>query len=103
MLADREDLERCEKARGLLLKKNKRARDAVDSNNVSKMDKIFRAGGIKQDAIDLLIFCVKSVEMMKIFLRYGGNLHKLGPPLHPDPRTLLSDCTASRSMLPILS
>jgi hypothetical protein len=31
---------------------------------------------------------------MKLVLRYGGDMHKPGPPLHPTPFTLLLDSTA---------
>jgi ankyrin repeat protein len=57
------------------------------------MEKIFKTGGIKPEAIDHLIFYAGSVKMMKLFLRYGGDMHKLGPPLRPTPYTLLLDFT----------
>jgi ankyrin repeat protein len=79
---------RLRRARDFLFKENNQAFEAVFSNNVSKMDMIFKTGGIKQEAIDLLIFQVRSVEMMKLLLRYGGDMHKLGPPHYPYPRTL---------------
>jgi hypothetical protein len=88
-------MERFERARDLLLKENKQAYDSISKDNFSKMEKIFKSGGIKQQAIDWLIFYVMSVKMMKMFLRYGGDMHKLGPPLYPNPRTLLFRCTAS--------
>jgi ankyrin repeat protein len=33
--------------------------------------------------------------MIKLFLRYGGDIHKLGPPHYLHPSTLLLSCTAS--------
>jgi hypothetical protein len=88
-MVDQEANERFKRARDLLMERNKRAKGAVISNNVSKMEKIFKAGGIKQDAVDHLIFWVKSVEMMRLFLLYGGDMHKLGPPDIPNPIPLL--------------
>jgi hypothetical protein len=72
-----EKKERYGKARYLLLEENKGAKDAILSNNISKMEKIFKAGGIKNDAINLLIFWVKSLEMLKLFLRYGGDMQRV--------------------------
>jgi hypothetical protein len=95
MSVDQEAEERYEKARDLLMGKNERAKGAVVSNNVSKMEKIFKTGGIKQDAIDHLIFEVRSVGMMKLFILNGGDIHKQGPPLYPNPRNLLLDFTSS--------
>jgi ankyrin repeat protein len=82
-----------ERGRELLFKENQQAYDAVKSNNISRVEKFFKAGGIKQEAIDHLIFQVRSVKMMKLFLRYGGDIHKPGPPLDPAPITLLLNCT----------
>jgi ankyrin repeat protein len=87
-------MERFKRAKALVFKENKQAFDAVVINNVSKMEKIFKTGGIKQEAIDCLIFWARSVKMLRLFLRYGGDMHKLGPPLHPNPRSLLFSCTA---------
>jgi hypothetical protein len=86
-------LEKSKRARDLLIKENKQAFDAVCSNNVSKIEKIFKTDGIKQEAIDHLIFGARSVKMMKLFLRYGGDIYRLGPPLYPFPYTLLLTCT----------
>jgi hypothetical protein len=66
-----------ERGRDHLHSQNKIASEAVKNNNVTKMEKIFKAGGIEQEAIDYFIFCLKSVEMLKVFLRYGGDKHKL--------------------------
>jgi hypothetical protein len=33
--------------------------------------------------------------MIRLFIRHGGDMYKLGPPLYPNPRTLLFSCTAS--------
>jgi ankyrin repeat protein len=93
--SNQEALKKYERARDLLLKENKHAFDAVNNNNISKMENIFMTGRIEQEAIDWLIFRVRSVGMMKLFLRYGGDMHQIGPPLHPDPRSLLLNCTAS--------
>jgi ankyrin repeat protein len=84
-----------ERERNLIIKENIQAYDAVMDKNVSKMEKIFKTGGIKQEAIDCLIFYVTSVKMMKLFLHYGGDMHKLGPPNYPHPISLLLSCTAS--------
>jgi ankyrin repeat protein len=94
-LSNQNALEKYKRARDLLIKENKHAFDAVCSNNVSKMEKIFKTDGIKQEAIDHLIFYVTSVNMMELFLRYGGDVHILGPPLNPTPITLLLENTAS--------
>jgi hypothetical protein len=92
--SNQDAMKKYERARDLLFKENKQAFDAVNNNNISKMEKIFKTGGIKQEAIDLLIFGVKKLEMLKLFLRYGGDMHKPGPPIHPTPIILLLDCTA---------
>jgi hypothetical protein len=82
------------RARDLLLKENKQAYDSIIINNVSTMEKIFKTGGVEQEAIDCLIFWATSVEMVKLFLRYDGDMHKLGPPFAPNPISLLFSCTA---------
>jgi ankyrin repeat protein len=69
--------------------KNGASFKAVKVDDTLKMEKIFKTGGIQQEAIDHLMFDVKSVEMLKLFLQYGGDTHKLGPRLHPRPHTLL--------------
>jgi hypothetical protein len=56
------------------------------------MEKMFNTGGMGKEAIDWLIFRVISVEMTKAFLRFGGDVHKLGPPLDHNPRSLLLEC-----------
>jgi hypothetical protein len=61
----------------------------VNSNHVYQMEKLFKTSGIEQEIIDHFIFYVESVEMLKLFLRYGGDMHKLGPPRSPDPVSLL--------------
>jgi ankyrin repeat protein len=80
-------------ARDLLIKGNKQAFDAAFSNDISKMEMLFKSGGIEQGAIDHLIFGARSVKMLRLFLRYGGDMHKLSPPYYPYPRTLLLNCT----------
>jgi ankyrin repeat protein len=92
--SNQDAMKRFERARDLLFKENQRAYEFVRKADVSTMEKIFKTDGIKQEAIDLLIFVVKSVEMMKLFLRYGGDMHKRGPPHFPHPITLLLNCTA---------
>jgi hypothetical protein len=92
---EQEEMMKYETAKELLLSKNKQAADAVINNNISKMEKIFKTGGIEQEAIDHLIFGALSVEMLKLFLRYGGDLHKPGPPLHPNPRSFLLNFSVS--------
>jgi ankyrin repeat protein len=92
--SNQEAMKNYERAKDLLLKENRQAYDAVKRNDNSKMENIFKTGGIKQGAIDLLMFVVKSVKMIKLFLRHGGDIHKLGPPLHPHPTILLWNCTA---------
>jgi hypothetical protein len=88
--ANKQDaMKRFERARDFVLKENRQALDAVLSNKVSKMENILKTGGIEQEAIDHFIFVVKSVEMLKLFLRYGGDMHKIGPPGYPNPFTLL--------------
>jgi ankyrin repeat protein len=87
-------MKKYEKVANLVIKENKQAAQAVNINNVSKLEMIFKTGGIEQKAIDHLIFQVRSVEMMKLFLRYGGDIHKPGPPMDPLPVTLLTSCTA---------
>jgi hypothetical protein len=92
--SNQEAMERFERARELHLKENKQAYLAIGRDNFSKMEKIFKSGGIKQEAIDYLIFYATSVKMLKLFLRYGGDIYKQGPPLCPHPITLLLNCTA---------
>jgi ankyrin repeat protein len=73
---------------------NRQAHDAVFDDNISKMENIFKTGGIEQEAIDWLIFEVNSIKMLKLFLRNGGDMDKRGPPHYPHPTTLLLNCTA---------
>jgi ankyrin repeat protein len=91
--SNQDAMKRFERARNLVFSENNQAFDAVMEDNISKMEILFKTSGIKQEAIDLLIFWVKGVEMMKLFLRYGGDIYKLGPPLHPTPYTLLLNFT----------
>jgi hypothetical protein len=83
-------MKRFERSRDLFLKENKQAAEAVFDNNISKMEYIFKTDGIKQEVIDTLFFEVMSLKMMKLFLQYGGDIHKHGPPLHPTPYNLLN-------------
>jgi hypothetical protein len=87
-------LKNYERRKELLIKENKQAAEAVVKNNILKMEKLFKTGGLEQEAIDWLIFYVTSLKMIKLFLRYGGDMHKLGPPLHPHPIILMLDNTA---------
>jgi hypothetical protein len=50
-----EAMKKYERARDLLIKENKQAFDSILSNNISKMEKIFKTGGIEQKAIDHII------------------------------------------------
>jgi ankyrin repeat protein len=74
-------------------KENTQAVNAVIKNDVSMLEKIFKNIRVEQDAIERLILRVKSVEMIKLLLQHGGDIHKLGPPLYPHPRTLLYECS----------
>jgi hypothetical protein len=78
-----------EREREILFAENIHALEATSNDKASKMEAIFKMGGIKQEAIDSLIFGVRSVEMMTVFLRYGGDIHKIGPPNNPHPLSLL--------------
>jgi ankyrin repeat protein len=82
-------------ATNIILAANQPSLNAVMENNVTKMEKIFKTGGIKQEAIDHLIFNIESLKMMKLFLRYGGDMLKPGPPGSPCPSTLLFYATSS--------
>jgi hypothetical protein len=93
--SNQEAMKNFESARELFFKENKQAYDSIRKDNVSKMENIFKTGGIEQGAIDWLIFYVSSVKMMLLFLRYDGDMHKLGPPHYPHPFTLLLNSTAS--------
>jgi hypothetical protein len=92
-VSNQEEMKRFERRKELLFKENKQAAEAVFDNNISKMENIFKTGGIEQEVIDLLIFYVRNVKLLKLFLRYGGDVHKLGPPLHPTPYNLLLNFT----------
>jgi ankyrin repeat protein len=95
-VANKQDaLKKYQKATYIVIKENEQAFDALENNNISMMEKIFKTGGIEQEAIDHLIFQVRSVETMKLFLRYGGDIHKPGPPMYPNLRILLLNCTGS--------
>jgi ankyrin repeat protein len=48
-------------------------------DDVFKMRKIFKTG-LSQQAIDYFIFQVNSIDMLKLFIQYRGDIHKLGPP-----------------------
>jgi hypothetical protein len=84
-----EEHERYEKTMELYRLKNKTAINSVLRDDISKMEKIFNTGGIEQLAIERLIFSVTSVEMLKLFLRFGGDMYMLGPPNDPQPHTLM--------------
>jgi hypothetical protein len=99
--SDQDAMGRFEKERDRIVAENKHDFDAIISNNISKTEKIFKDGGIKQDAVDFLIFNVKSMAIFKLFLRYGGDMRKPGPPLHPHPVTLLVFFTSTFSSLVI--
>jgi hypothetical protein len=88
-------MESFKRERELLIKGNKLSFSAVLYDDVLKMENIFKTGGIEQEAIDHFIFYAQSVEMMKLILRYGGDMHKLGPPSHPQPYAPLRDFTSS--------
>jgi hypothetical protein len=84
-----EEHESYEKTLELYRVKNKTAIDSVLRDDISLMEKIFNTGGIEQLAIERLIFSVTSVEMLKLFLRFGGDMYMLGPPNDPQPHTLM--------------
>jgi hypothetical protein len=86
-------IERYDKAVELYRKENTQAVNAIIKDDVSMLEKIFKTIGVEQAAIERLIFGVKSVEMIKLLLQHGGDIHKLGPPLYPHPRTLLYECS----------
>jgi ankyrin repeat protein len=73
----------------LFIDENKQAFDATNDNDVPKMERIFKNSLIKQDVVDQLIFFVKSLKMMKVFLRHGGDIHTLVPMHSPYKSTLL--------------
>ncbi len=75
--------------RAILNAENQQVSKAVYTNNLYQMENLFKTGGIKREIIDHFIFYVESVEMLKLFLRFGGDMHKLGPPGFPHPITLL--------------
>jgi hypothetical protein len=81
---------RFERARRLIFIDSKQAIDALNSNNIPKMEMVFKAGGIEKEAI----FCVKSVEMLKVFLQYRRDMHKTDPRIIPRPYSLLFSCLA---------
>jgi ankyrin repeat protein len=88
-----EEMKKWERETDRIISENKQAVDATLNNNISKMENIFKAGGIEKEAADYLIFSVKSVGMMKLFIRHGGDMHKLGS-LRPHPISLLLNCAA---------
>jgi hypothetical protein len=53
------------------------------------MNRIIKAGNIDQEGLDVLIFYVKSVEILKIFITAGADINKSGPRGHPIPEYLL--------------
>jgi ankyrin repeat protein len=92
--SDQDATKRYEMACVILGNENKQAFEAVLSNNISKMEKIFKTGEIGQEAIGTLIFVLKNIDMLMLFLRHGGDMRKIGPHLHPDPVSLLIEYTA---------
>jgi hypothetical protein len=62
MSADLESEERFKRLSDLLYSENKQADVAVINNDMYVMENIFKTGGIGQEAIDLLIFSVKSTR-----------------------------------------
>jgi ankyrin repeat protein len=89
MNANAGDKEKYERTRDRIFSENEQALDAARNDNIPMMDKVFKTGGIKQEAIDYLMFSVSSVEMLKLFIRNGGDIHKLGPTAYPYPTSLL--------------
>jgi hypothetical protein len=69
-----EELKIYERKREIVNTENKQVCDAVKKDNVNQMEKLFKTSGIKQEIIDHYIFCVGSVEMLKLFLRFGGDM-----------------------------
>ena len=69
----------------VLIEKNIQASLAVIENDITMMERILETGGLEKEAIDNFIFCVKSVDMLKLFLRFGGDVHKLGRTPKPLP------------------
>ena len=65
-------IDKYDQERGALIVKNMSAYSAVTQNSTSKMERIFKTGGLGKAAIDHLIFVVKSVDMLKLFLQFGG-------------------------------
>jgi hypothetical protein len=86
---DLEAQEKFMKTAELIVDNNQLAAAAIYSDNVVSMENVFKNDGIEQEAIDYFIFALKSVEMMKLFLRYGGDVHKLGPSVYHHHISLL--------------
>jgi hypothetical protein len=80
--------ERYNRSINLLIAENKPTSRAVNIDDVCKMRKIFKTG-LNQDVIDYFIFQVNSIDMLKLFVQYRGDIHKLGPPGCPNPSSLL--------------
>jgi hypothetical protein len=93
-VSEQEAMKIFERESSLLFSENEQAAISVRTSNISRMEKLFKKGGITKEAMDHFIFWVKSVKMIKLFLRYGGDIHKIGPPLHPHPITLMLENTA---------
>ena len=73
----------------ILVAENTQARNAVRENNTKKMERIFKRG-ISPAARDDFIFYARSVDMLKLFLRFGGDIHTPGPPGWPGPLPFLN-------------
>ena len=84
-------IDKYDQEQNVLFEKNQQA-FLAELNNTSNMEKIFKTGGIEQRAIDHSIFFVKSVDMLKLFLRYSGDVHKPGPPGCPEALYLIHHC-----------
>jgi hypothetical protein len=86
---DQEAEDKYQKTRLRMFGENRQALNAVENNNISKMMMIFKTTEITQEAIDYLLFSVNSVKMLKLFILFGADIHKLGPVDYPHPHSLL--------------
>ena len=94
MIVDHKLIEAYQQAREIRFANNRTVVEAILLDNKSKVEKVFKQGGIDQELRDHLIFLVKSDRMLKVFLRFGGDMHAVGPPGNPYPLSLLYFCVS---------
>ena len=90
-------IDKFDREQDVLYERNGQAYSAIIQNDISYVEMLLKTGGLEQGVIGHFIFDVKSVDMLKLFLRFGGDVHKPGPPGNPEPFHLLRSIVLDKS------